>query len=324
MAFTAKNYRTSELPEIKDDEYPESGTLGFLNPKKDLEKIHPNDPYGLEMSKKGTNQYTLKTLNALKIVSPIICALMEKPGVDAPNEEMSESFRHLIKETSSIAQSLCEKMGIDSTKEKNFWIRNVIEKNFAEILRVQWINSGKTDISQISNLFDEVLKFSESSAETNKYDELSELSNVKMATFRSIMPILTEATTNFDLYRDLEKDIEPITQKLFEVSAKAVEKIADDYADSSNRAKLFYMIIQEAGTLYASAWRAETKKINEIMNQHSKDKIDKIVEKYKNSGGFPLNRIEHDFEKYFSKMMVITEKLVQSQKGTIDKRLKNK
>ena len=324
MAFTAKNQRPAEPPEERQDDISESDSVGFLNPKKSLEKAHPNDPYGLEMSQKSTNQYTLKTLNALKIVSPIICALMEKPGVDAPNEEMSESFRHLIKETSSIAEVLCEKMGIDPTKEKNFWIRNVIEKNFAEILRIQWTNSGKTNISQISNLFDEVLKVSETTAETSHYDELSPLNNVKMATFRAIMPILTEATTSFDLYRNLEQDIEPITQKLFDVSAKAVEKLADDYADSSNRAKLFYMIIQEAGTLYAAAWRAETKKISEIMEQHSKDRIEKTIEKYKNTGGFPLNRIEHDFEKYFSKMMVITEKLVQSQKGTIDKRLKNK
>lgn len=324
MAFTAKNHQTAEPPEVKEQGIIENNPIGFLNSKKSIEKAHPNDPYGAEMTQKSIHQYTLKTLNALKIVSPIICALMEKPGVDAPNEEMSESFRHLIKETSEIAEKFCEKMKIDPTKEKNFWIRNVIEKSFAEILRVQWTTTGQTNLSQITKLFDEVLKVAETSSETNSYEELSAISNVRTATFRAIMPILTEAQTNFDLYRNLENDIEPITQKIFEVSSKAVDKLADDYADSADRAKLFYMITQEAGNLYAASWRAETKKIAEIMEKNTPEKLEKIIEKYKSTGGFPLNRIEHDFEKYFAKMMIITEKLVPSQKGTIDKRLKNK
>lgn len=313
----------NDIPDFPSEE-SEIGRLKFLNPTKDTRKDSMNDPYQEEMTKKAAYQYTLKTLNALKIVSPIITALMDRPGVDAPNDEMSESFRHLIKEISAISNAVCEKIGIDPNKEKNYWVRNVLEKSFAEILKDQWTNSGETNIDKIGVLIDEVVKFSETVSEKTQYDEVPDESLVKMANIRAMLPILNEAQTNFDLYRDLESDIEPIMTKLFEQSAQAVEKLADSYANSSDRSKLFFMVMQEAGKLYASSWHAEGIRVKEIMNAYSPEKLQKALERYKSSGGLPLEKIDHDFDKYFNKMLVITEKLVSSQKSGLDKKLKNR
>jgi len=327
MAFgfdkLSKHQEENDVPEFSR-EIENNDNLKFLNPTKDAKKDSFNDPYREELTKKMAYQYTLKTLNALKIVSPIITALMQKPGVDAPNEEMSESFRHLVKEISSLSEKTCEKINIDPNKEKNYWIRNVLERSFAEILKEQWIVYGKTDTDKVINLLEEVIKFSETTSEKSQYDEIPDKSLVKMANIRAMLPILNEAETNFDLYRNLESDIEQIMTKLFKVSSQAVEKLADDYASSSDRAKLFYVLMQEAGVLYASAWRAESIRVKEIMNAYSPEKLQKSLEKYKNSGGFPLDKIEHDFEKYFNKMIAITNKLISSQKSGLDKKLKNR
>jgi hypothetical protein len=332
MAFGSKqlkiteNSEKSDVPEFlpEQQEKTEKDPLAFLNPTKNAKKDSLNDPYQEEMTKKAAYQYTLKTLNALKIVSPIIGALMQKPGVDAPNEEMSESFRHLIKEISSVSGVVCQKLGIDPNKEKNYWVRNVLEKSFAEILKTQWTANGQTDTTKIVELIDDVIKFSETSSEKGQYEEINDENLVKVANIRAMLPILNEAQTNFDLYRNLENDIEPIMNKLFDISSNAVEKLADNYADSSERAKLFNIIVQEAGILYASAWHAEGTRVKEIMNAYSPDKLQKSLERYKNSGGLPLDKIEHDFDKYFEKMLVITEKLVSSNRSGIDKKLKNK
>lgn len=295
--------------------------LGFLQPGKDAKKDSHNDPYRAELTQKSAYQHTLKTLNALKIVSPIISALMQRPGVDAPNEDMTESFRKLITETSEISQNICEKLGIDSTKERNFWIRNVLEKSFADILHNQWIAEGKTNLEGIHRLIDTVIEFGGAVAEKGQYDEIPEESLVKIAGIKAMLPILNEANT-FSLYRNLENDIETIMTKLFDTSAKAVDKLADDYANEQDRAKLFYMIMQEAGELYAASWRCEGNRVSKIMNAHPKEKLKSVLEKYQTAGGFPLDKIDHDFDKYFDKMLIITEKLVLSQKGPISTRLK--
>lgn len=327
MAFGSKQIKQQEM-NLQTNDVPifvsEQNNLDFLNPTKNAKKDSLNDPYQEEMTKKTAYQYTLKTLNALKIVSPILTALMQKPGVDAANEEMSDGFRNLIKEISLISEKVCVKIGIDPNKEKNYWIRNVLEKSFAEILKTQWTVNGKIETDKIVDMMDIVIKFSEKTADSGNYEDIPDESLVKMANIRAMLPILNEAQTNFDLYRDLEKDIEPIMTKLFNLSSKAVEKLADNYANSQERAKLFYMLMQESGVLYASAWHAEGIRVKEIMETYNQDKLKKALEKYKNSGGLPLDKIEHDFNKYFDKMIVITEKLVCSSKNSLDKKLKTK
>jgi len=324
MAFGSN--KVSKQDENEIPEFPSEGNdsngLKFLNPTKDARKDSLNDPYQEEMTKKAAYQYTLKTLNALKIVSPIITALMKRPGTDAPSEEMSESFRNLIKEISTVSSAVCEKIGVDPNKEKNYWIRNVLEKSFAEIVEEQWTNNGETNTDKIVALVDEIVKFSDTVSEKNQYDELPETHLIHLANIRAMFPILNEAQTNFDLYRDLEKDISPIMTKLFDASSIAVEKLADNYASSSDRSKLFFMIMQEAGKVYASSWHSEGMRVKEIMNTYNPDRLQKALERYKNTGGLPLEKVDHDFDKYFGKMLVISEKLVSSQKSGLDKKLK--
>ncbi len=323
-----KEKQENEIPssdqneELEEFSHEEPSNLDFLNPKKNARKDSLNDPYQEEMLKKTAFQYTLKTLNAIKIVSPIITALMHKPGVDAPSEEMSANFRLLIKEISNLSGVVCEKIGVDPSKEKNYWVRNVLEKSFAEILKDQWIANEKIDTEKVLALIQDVVDFSEGVAEKIEYDEIPDKSLLKIASVKAMMPIINEAKTNFDLYRDLEADIEPIMTKLFEKSAYAVSKLADNYAESSDRAKIFYMIMQEAGNLYASSWHAESKRFLGIMDSYGPEKLQKALEKYKNSGGFPIDKMEMEFDKYFDKMIVITEKLVTSQKQGIERKLK--
>lgn len=326
MAFGSKKIINEKNTDQIDslDEKEESNSLDFLTPNKNAKKDALNDPYQEEMIRKTAYQYTLKTLNALKIVSPIITALMQKPGIDAPNEEISSSFRLLIKEISNVSGVVCEKIGVDPGKEKNYWIRNVLEKSFAEILKEQWVYNEKIETEKIVDLIEDIIKFGEKTSDTIEYEELSENSLLKVANIKAMLPIIKESQTNFDLYRNLEDDIEKIMTKLFEKSSMAVDKLADDYANSSDRSKLFYVIMQQAGELYSCAWNSEGKRVKEIINSYSPEKLQKSLERYKSSGGFPLDKIDHDFDKYFDKMVVITDKLINSQKSGLDKKLKNK
>lgn len=324
MAFTGRKEKTTPGVETGlESAESTKESIDFLTPKKDITKEAKNDPYRIEVTQKSAYQHTLKTLNALKIVSPIISALMQRPGVDGTNEELSNNFKELISQTSAISESICEQLGIDPLKEKNFWIRNVLEKSFAEVLNVQWTTYGKTDIESLKKLMQYIVKFGETASEKTQYDEIPEESLIKIAAIKAMLPIITEAQQN-KLYRNLEDDIEPIMTKLFNVAKDAVTKISDDYANEKDRSKLFYMIIQEAGVLYASSLKAEGTRIDKIMAQHTPSKLEAILDKYKKTGGLPMNKVDSDFDKYFEKMINITEKLISSQKGNIAKRLNNK
>lgn len=323
MAFGIKQAKNEESGTLPNKEKYNSN-LEFLNPKKNAQADSFSDPYKEESTKKAAYQNTLKILNALKIVSPIINALMLRPGIDSPSEELSQSFRTLIKEISTSSYKSCETFQIDPTKENNFWIRNVIEKSFAEIFKEQWIEKGEIQSNQLLEFLEDIKSYSEQIASENYYENLSSLELVKLANFKAILPILNEAKTHFDLYRNLENDIEPILQKLFTTTTLAVQKLADNYADENDRAKIFYILMQEAGQLYKTSWKAESIRVQDILKSYPPEKLEKSLERHKSQGGLPLDKVNHDFDKYFDKILVITEKLVSSQESGLDKKLKNK
>ena len=170
----------------------------FLQQKKDPVADSMNDSFRLETTKKSAYQMTLKTLNALKIVSPIISALMQKPGVDATNAEMTDAFRSLIQEISIASAKTCEKMEIDPEKEKNFWIRNVLEKNFSEIFKNQWVATGEVNSDKLLDLMSIVIEKSDTFADKSEITDFDTLTTLKVATIRSVSKVLNEALTHFD------------------------------------------------------------------------------------------------------------------------------
>lgn len=322
MAFGLPKPKT-EVKEKSEEEISIRAENTFLNPTADAKKDSQNDLYREEVTYKTAFQNTMKTLNALKIVSPIMSALMKRPGVEAKNEDLSESFRNLITEISSLAQEVCNELNVDSTKEKNFWIRNVLERSFSQILGEQWVVNGKVDSQPIKQMVESIVAFSENVAEKEKYEDISDIHLVKMAGITAMLPILKEATT-FNLYRNFEEDIEGIMTNLKSKAIEATKELADPYANSEERAKLFYLLLKEAGEIYAVSWKIETLRIENIMNSFSEDKLRNAINQYKNNGGFPLNKIDSEFEKYFNKVVTISQKLVISQPGNIKTRLAKK
>lgn len=323
MAFGINKTKNEPPKEMSDEEIAMREENDFLNPTADAKKDSQNDPYREEITHKTAFQTTMKTLNALKIVSPIISALMQRPGVEAKNEELSESFRNLITEISGLAENVCNQLNVDPTKDKNFWIRNVLERNFAQILGEQWVSNGKIDVEPIKSMIEGIINFSDKVAEKEKYEEVSDLHLVKLAGISAMLPIIKEAT-NFNLYRNFENDIEDIMTKLKNKAVEATKELADPYADSAERSKLYYLLLKEAGEMYAVSWKIETQRIGNIMNSFSEDKLRNAINQYKANGGFPLNKVDAEFEKYFNKVVTISQKLVASQTGTIKNRLSNK
>ncbi len=311
-----------KITEVKKDTGEE---IDFLVPKKDAEKDSKNDPLSEENLKKTAYQMTMKAMNAVKIVSPIIIALLKQPAEKTTNENLSKGFKDLIKEISSLSIQLCEQMDIDPKKEKNFWIRNVLEKHFAEIVSEQYVKNGdinhQFNQEHLCDIFKDIMKNSEQVAEKIPYEDLSAQDLVKMACIKAMLPILKESIHGFDLYRNIENDIDFLMEKLFNASKQALDVLSDEYASKNDRAKLFYILMQEAGAVYANSWHQESKRVFKLMEQYPKEKLEKALEKYRNQGGLPLDKLNDDFDKYFSKLVVISDKLIKNSSGNMQSRL---
>jgi len=296
----------------------------FLKPKKDVNTSALNDLFKIETNKKTTFQITLKTLNALAIVAPIINGLMNNPGVNSSNEQLSAGFKLLIQKTSTLSDRVCKKLSVDPENENNYWIRNVLEKHFSTLIRDQWVIGRDLDLDKMDGFIDNILKNIDQYKGKVQYEEYSEMMQVRVGLLKASTKILNTIQSTFDLYRDTEKDIEDIMDKIYVLSTDTVRRLSDEYASPKERAKLFYSIIIQAANTYSVAWEMETKRVTEIINNTPKEKIEKLLTRYKEGGGMPIEKIEHDFNKYFNKTIAVTERLIFSQRGTLERRLKSK
>lgn len=297
------------------------GGAEILNQKIDPIKAANGDPFKADLIKQEARRKVLRTLNAIKIVAPIVSALMCRPGVDAKSGELTGGFRHLIKETSDMSEYVCSSMGVDPKEEKNYWLRNVFERLFADMFGEQWGKFGKTSPEFIRECVTLAMEKTELVGDyNNDIDLMTPEMTIRIALFKSIVPVIEEAKNSFDLFRDVKNDIEHIANKIKSATDSTVEALADNCASPADRAALFSIVSHEAGKIYAISWKAEATRVLEICKDLGEDKLKEWVAR--NPGGLPLNKVDHHFDEYVEKLKIITERLIPSKKGPIEKRLK--
>lgn len=281
------------------------------------------DAFLADSIKDAARKKTLRSMNAIKIVLPIISAIMERPGLDARPQEISTAFKSLINDISFISHAICQKIGIDPDEEKNYWVRNVFEKLISELLREEWVKNGKIDPDKILVCIDEILKKDFLTPDKYKATELTQDPNLRLSLVRALLPVITQAKLGFDLFRKIEDDLEHIGEKIYSISTASLDKIIDEGASESDKKQMLNILIQSAGELYSIAWRVEAERVIHICNNYkdNSDKLKKYLSKYPK--GLPLEKLENDFSIYFEKMLNVAEKLIPNKKGNIEVRIKN-
>lgn len=332
MAFTPNNKSYQEKDNLLQDKpsqnvvetSTEEEEFDFLTPRKDIKKDTRNDVYQEETLKKTSYQITLKTLNSLKIVSPIVNTVIQMSN-QLDDEQITALFKSMVLEISATAVKACETIGVDPKKEKNAWVRNVFERSIAEFVKNQYLKHKNVDTSKIQLIIEQLNSIAEHTAEKEPFEEISTESLVSLATIRAMLPIVGEALNEFDFYRKVENDLEGILALITKECEKGTAILASDYASEKNRAQLYYLLMQEAGVLYAACWKSESKRILNILENNPSERVIQSFEKFKNSGGFPLTKIDQDFELFFQRFVEISKKLsLAERRSNLANRIKKK
>lgn len=259
---------------------------------------------------------TVKTLNAIKIISPILEALTIYPGEQG--QEL-DSFKQLITATSGLSVSICKKLEIDPEDEKNYWIRNSFERVFSEILKEQWIHNKTLDTTKIESMFDTIIENNDFVQSEFQSLGITIDQDVQMCLAKSAIVLIEQMKSGFNLNRKIEKDLEPIMNLIFNTAKDAFNQIVDANAEPKQKANLLKMLIQEATNLYKTSWKAYAIFAKDFLDNSSTEKKATLTKKYAN--GFPLTQIDKEFKENFDKLILITQKIVPNQKGNIEKRI---
>lgn len=274
------------------------------------------DPGQRQTAQNQAKNKTLKTLNAIKIVSPILEALIINPGKE---DNASENFKNLVSTTSTLSAEICKKLEVNPEEEKNFWIRNSFERVFAEIIKQQWITHNHCDLKDILTLLDPIIENSNLVESEFQSLGISIDNDIKISLIRSTIPLISEIKSGFDLNRNLQDDMDGIVTLIFETAKEGLLKIVDENADSKQKANLLKMLIQEATNLYKASWKSYVIFTQNYLNSTSEIKKKQLKDKY--AKGFPLTQLETEFKTNFDRLILITQRIIPNQAGNIEKRV---
>lgn len=257
----------------------------------------------------------LRTLNALKIISPILQAIVINP--DGKNGNIDENFKNIVLETSNIAKEVCQKFNIDINDEKNFWIRNSFERIFASIIKEHWIKYSEPLNSkfliELVDIVEACDNFEKSDFQNYGLDIDTDL---RMSIISNMTTLLYTMKNHNNLQRNVNEDIKEISELIFTKSKESLHQLVDINADSKQRASVLKMLISEGTQLYGSCWIAYSKHTQNILDNHPKK--NELLKKYSN--GFPIEQLTVEFNKNFDYLVNLTNKLIPNSISSLENR----
>lgn len=294
--------------------------MEFLQTTRD-EKLFSQDPAKAEKAADEARKKTLRALNALRIVGPLLSAIMEKPGANATDEQSANAFKELVSITSSLSEKVCRKLDVDPEDANNFWMRNMLERAFAEVLKDQWSKNQVANLSALEGPIDALVKMDAPWADAPRdFEALSPEGTVRAAIIKAGVPIVTKAQLGFDFFRNMDKDIEGIMRYLMKAAAEATITMADSNSSEKDRAGLFSILMSEAGNLYATSWWVNGKQALKDLDKLSDKELQNMLKDQ--PGGLPLDKVNNTFDKNFKRLVSVANRLVPQKAGKIDARIK--
>lgn len=252
---------------------------------------------------------TINTLNAIKIMSPIIEALANS---QQDQRELAGDFFVLTKTTSELARKICFDIGADPDKEGNLWALNMVEKTISECLKQQYIKfNGVINDKIINNAIHLVIENTDmSNIAKSEFTNTNEIVSVQVALIKATSIILSSFETSFNFNREAEKETDIIMSGIIQKIKLVEDFLCPTEATSHDRAYIKSSIIIEAANIYNAVHVAESIRVLSMLNNKTKEEKESLYKKYPD--GFPMVNIDKKFSSFFDKMIQISSKLVSS------------
>jgi hypothetical protein len=229
--------------------------LPFLQPGKVFSASVISDPSKAERVSDEARKKTMRTLNAIKIVAPVLSAVTERHGASGSEDESLATFRRLVSQASDMSEYVIRELGEDPESQGSFWLRNMLERTFCEILKDQVQRGKEGSLKSLQPILREIAQMQWASGDGKvEFETWGADTTVRAALLKATAPVMIKASV-FDFFRtDMARDMEDVMRVLMGAASRATLAISDSGASEKEKASLFAVLVGEAGVLYASAW----------------------------------------------------------------------
>lgn len=278
-----------------------------------------------EKLKEEARRKAIRALNALKIINPLLCTIIDSSITDGDDSQSSSKFKVMIGNCSDLSEQLLKSLGVDPYDSKNLWMRNSFERFFADLIKESAPKGKSIDIVQIKKMMSIVLKECASGnlGEGLVFEEESADVHLKNKIVMASSQLIQRLSLSFDFFRkDVDKDIEKIIAHIIKEAHKYSKELSDKNSQKKDQYQVLGMLIQEGVEMYVSAWRAVGKRAADRLSKLSDKELTKFLQGHPD--GLPIDEVFSLFDKNFSRLVVLSKKLLPERAGNISVRLKSK
>lgn len=280
-----------------------------------------SDPAKSDKAAADGRRATMRTLNAVKILGPVMAAVVERHAVSGGEEDAVGSFKSMVGQASDMSELVLRELGEDPLAPQSFWLRNMLERAFCEILKDQVQRGREPSLRPLEPLLKGIAGIQWQASEgPAPFENWAPDTSARVALVRAAAPVMARFA-GFNFFRtDLAADIEDIMQLLMSKAAAATVAMADPQASERERASLFSVLVVEAGALYASSWHSCGKQLVNNLESLDDEKLAALIGQ--DPRGLPLDKVNEVFEQNFARLTTLAGKLVPPAAGKIEARIK--
>lgn len=257
-------------------------------------ELEARGPAAVEAAGAAAHVQSLRTMNAVRTLAPILAAAVAGGGDD---REQAARFARLLAQSTELATQTLQALGYAPEAERNRWMINVLERGFAEV-----VATGVEIGASLPALLAQALP--ERASDMLGTQELGPDAAMAAALVQGLLPVIA-AQQQFDFFRNRDADLPALRELLLDEVAKTMEVLLPPMTGASERRTMLALLCQEGGRALADAWLREAERAREALSR--KTRVEVSAWRNANPQGFPIDTVHARFREAMHRIRVLAK-----------------
>lgn len=257
------------------------------------QSVADKNPDLLDHARASARVQALRTMNAVRTISPILALACAADGLD--NKQQAKLFISMLNRSTQLAERAASRLGFDPKADR--WAVNTLERGFALVL------AANQDIpDDLADVLAEALP-DHAFDVPDRAPGISEMQDdavVGISLLQAMAPVAASQQKFGFLRPDRDKDLREMRALLVDEVMESMQELLSPVASASERKTMFGLLCQEAGRVLASSWDHEAELARQVLSKKTRAQVE--AWKTANPAGLPIKSVSTRFSGFMKRL----------------------
>lgn len=257
------------------------------------QSVADKNPDLLDHARASARVQALRTMNAVRTISPILALACAADGLD--NKQQAKLFISMLNRSTQLAERAASRLGFDPKADR--WAVNTLERGFALVL------AANQDIpDDLADVLAEALPDHafDVPARAPGISEMQDDAVVGISLLQAMAPVAASQQKFGFLRPDRDKDLREMRALLVDEVMESMQELLSPVASASERKTMFGLLCQEAGRVLASSWDHEAELARQVLSKKTRAQVE--AWKTANPAGLPIKSVSTRFSGFMKRL----------------------